>query len=167
MRAAGAVLAALALAACQHTPAAGEGAFFQGIVSVAEDNGEANLYAEGRMVHPPPTFGIWGSLGPGFDGTGFRLRIDGYSGPTGLSLQATLPADAPGSAPTDVLVVSFPDAAGRQDTYEGSGTLRVTEIVPQTDGRQRVRARYEGRVCSDAGTCLPVVGAFAFTRRAP
>jgi hypothetical protein len=166
MRAAAAILALLALAACQQTPVAGEGALFQGIVPVAEDNGEANLYVDGRMVHAPPTFGIQGSLAPAFDGNGQRLRVDSYAGPTGLSLQATLPADAPGSAPTQTLVVSFPDATGLRQSHDGSGSVRVTEIMPQADGRARVRARYEGRVCSNAGACVDIAGAFAFTRDA-
>lgn len=164
MRAVALLVAALALAACQQPPVAGEGALFQGIVIPAEDNGEANLYADGRMVHPPPTFGIWGSFGPAFDGNGYRLRVDSYSGATGLSLQARLPGDQTGSAPLDTLVVSIPAAGGLQQTYTGTGTVRLTEIVPQGPGLDRIRATYEGRACTDANACVSVAGAFAFTR---
>jgi hypothetical protein len=164
MRAGLAALAALGLAACQHTPVAGEGAVFQGIVIPAEDNGAANLYADGRMVHPPPTFGIWGSFGPAFEGSGYRLRVDSFGSATGLSLQASLPGDQTGQAPADTLVVSIPAADGRQQTYSGTGTVRLNEIVPLEPGMDRIRATYDGRVCTDGGRCLDVAGAFAFTR---
>ncbi|NKX46354.1 hypothetical protein [Roseicyclus persicicus] len=164
MRRAAALLLALGLGACQHTPVAGEGAVFQGIVSVVEDNGEANLHADGRMVHPPPSFGIRGSFGPADAGGGVRLRVDGGNAAASLSLQARLPGDRAGSAPTERLFVLLPAADGTAIPHEGSGTVRVTEIVPQEPGRDRIRARYEGRVCTGDDVCVAVAGAFAFTR---
>lgn len=168
MRKAVTIIALAVLAACQEAPMAGEGAEFQGIV-LPTANGEANLYVDGRRVHDGATFpvrGVYRAAEAGMD-----ISIETIGGPS-LRVAGTLPAAGPGRADTRSFAVERDTADGRQ-RYEGQGTIRVTEIeldgvvVPTGEEMLRVRGRYSGAACSDAGRCIDAEGAFAFTVAAP